>query len=205
MKLDDALAQIAEIRQQMAKSQLFRGYRAATTAFSAVMALVAAGVQRYWIGDNNLVDNYFTALWVWLAAAIVSLIVVGSEMVVRYRRNDSPLQREMTLSAVEQFVPCLVSGALLTVAIAEWAGGSLNMLPGIWCSLFGLGVMASRRVLPKGTFVVGAWYLLAGMVCIATRRDVNFSTQMAVAFGGGQLLAAAVLYWTLERGNAEPR
>jgi len=201
MKLNDALAQIAEIRQQMAMSQLFRGYRAATTAFSAGVALVAAAIQRYWIGDTGLVEAYFAALWVWLAAAGVSLLVVGSEMVVRYRRNDSPLQREMTQSAVEQFVPCLVAGALLTFAIAEWAGGSLNMLPGLWCTLFGLGVMASRRVLPRGTFLVGAWYLLAGMICIATRREVSFSTQMAASFGGGQLLAAGVLYWTLERGH----
>lgn len=201
MKLDDALSQIAEIRQQMARSQLFRGYRAATTAFSAGVAVTAAAVQRYWIGDTGLVENYFSALWVWLVAAGVSLAVVATEMVVRYRRNDSPLQREMTMAAVEQFVPCLVAGALLTYAIAEWAGGSLNMLPGLWCTLFGLGVMASRRVLPRGTFAVGAWYLLAGMACIATRKDVCFSTQMAVAFGGGQLLAAAVLYWTLERGN----
>ncbi|QOV91081.1 hypothetical protein [Humisphaera borealis] len=202
MKLDDALSQIAEIRQQMARTQVFRGYRAATTAFSAVMALVAAGVQRYLIGEATLVENYFAALWVWLAAAGASLAVVGTEMFVRFRRNHSPMQREMTLSAVEQFVPCLVAGAMLTYAIAEWAGGSLNMLPGLWCTLFGLGVMASRRVLPRGTFIVGAWYLLAGMLCIATRKDISFSVQMAVAFGGGQFLAAAVLYWTLERRAA---
>lgn len=200
MKLDDALSQIAEIRQQIARSQTFRGYRSATTAFSAVMALSAAAVQRFVLGEDDRQD-YFAALWVWLAAAGISLAVVGVEMFIRYRRSDSPLQREMTQSAVEQFVPCLVAGALLTYAIAEWAMSSAYMLPGLWCTLFGLGVMASRRVLPRGTFLVGAWYLLAGLVCIAVRTEVKFSTQMAAAFGGGQLLAAGVLYWTLERGH----
>ena len=42
MELRDALSQIAEIRQRMAQGQLFRGYRSATTAFSGVMAALAA-------------------------------------------------------------------------------------------------------------------------------------------------------------------
>jgi hypothetical protein len=197
MELRDALDQIAEIRQQMARAQAFHGYRAATTAFSAVTAVVAAGVQRhYFPGDT------FAVLWLWLAAAGVSLAVVGTEMAVRFRRSDSPLERETTLMAVEQFVPCLVAGALLTVSMAMWAGHSFKLLPAIWSTLFGVGVFASRRVLPRGTFLVGAWYLLAGMLCARYRREVDFATLMACAFGGGQLLAAGVLYWTLERNRS---
>jgi hypothetical protein len=201
MQLREALEQIAEIRQQMARSQVFRGYRSATTAFSAAMAVLAAVLQRFWIGEWTF-EQKCNSLWLWLAAAGISLIVVGAEMVHRYRRSDSAaLQREMTLLAVEQFVPCLVAGGLLTYGIVDWAGNSINLLPAIWCTLFGLGVFASRRVLPRGTFAVGAWYLLAGLLCVATRNDVSFATQMAVAFGGGQLLAAAVLYWQLERAH----
>jgi hypothetical protein len=198
MKLDDALSQIAEIRQQMARSQLFRGYRSVTTAFSAFMAIAAAIAQHFVLGEESI-DQFLKSLWLWLAAAAISLLVVGTEILIRYRRSNSPLQREMTTAAVEQFVPCLVAGALMTYAIVEWTSQAIHLLPGIWCTLFGLGVMASRRVLPRGTFLVGAWYLLAGMLCIATWRQVSFSMQMAAAFGGGQLLAALVLYWTLER------
>lgn len=202
MQLRDALDQITAIRQQMAQAQLFRGYRAATTAFTAVVALVAAGIQHYAIGDVTF-EEQLESLWLWLAAAGVSVGVVGAEMTWRYRhRERSALQRDSTLMAVEQFVPCLVAGALLTYAIVDFAGNSINLLPGIWCMLFGLGVFASRRVLPKGTFLVGAWYLLAGMLCVATRKDFGFGLQMGGAFGGGQLLAAIVLYWQLERTSA---
>jgi hypothetical protein len=199
MQLRDALAQITEIRQQMARTQLFRGYRAATTAFSGVVALGAAAIQHYVIGEATF-DQQLTALWLWLGAAAVSVVVVGAEMMQRYRRRErSQLQREMTLMAVEQFVPCLVAGALLTYAIVEWAGNSINLLPGLWCTLFGLGVFASRRLLPRGTFLIGGWYLLAGLAAVATRKDFCFASQMAGAFGGGQLLSAGVLYWQLER------
>lgn len=228
MELRDALTQISEIRQQMARSEVFRGYRSATTAFSAVVAILAASLQAAWFEEFS-----WQALYVWLVAALLSLTVVGVEMAVRYRRSGSVLQREITLMAVEQFAPALVAGALLTYVISEFAGHSFSLLPGLWCVLFSLGVFASRRFLPRGTSVVGMWYLLAGLLCIATRASpekqrspydgpavadvsgwaqaqsplppgngrggVSFATQMGVAFGGGQLLAAGVLFWTLER------
>ena len=37
MELRDALAQIAEIRQHMARTEVFRGYRALPVAFSGVL------------------------------------------------------------------------------------------------------------------------------------------------------------------------
>ena len=232
MELRDALTQISEIRQQMARSEVFRGYRSATTAFSAGVAIVAARLQAAWFPEFS-----WQGLYVWLVAALLSLTVVGVEMAIRYRRLGSVLQREITLMAVEQFAPALVAGALLTYVISEFAGHSFSLLPGLWCVLFSLGVFASRRFLPRGTSLVGMWYLLAGLLCIAMRASperqrypsdgasvsnvsdvsrssygrssavlpgngrggVSFATQMGVAFGGGQLLAAGVLFWTLER------
>lgn len=199
MELRDALSQISEIRQQMAQTQVFRGYRSATTAFSAVVALVASALQAWWLRGDTW-DYLNKTLYIWLAAAALSLLVVGIEMAVRYRRSASTLQREVTLLAVEQFIPCLVAGALMTYVIASHAGSSMALLPGLWALLFSLGVFASRRVLPRGAFLVGAYYMLAGVLCIATpAKPVNFPIEMAATFGGGQLLAAGVLYWMLER------
>jgi len=205
MELREALSQIAEIRQQMARSEVFRGYRSATTAFSALVALTAAAVQQYLLPEEDRVAWH--VLYLWLAAAVLSLVVVGTEMVIRYRRSQSVLQREITLMAVEQFVPCLVAGALLTFVLSLPSAASWNamyLLPGMWAILFSLGVFASRRVLPRGTVLVGGWYLLAGLLCLMFnkqqgRDQFNFAKQMAFAFGGGQLLAAGVLYWMLER------
>jgi hypothetical protein len=194
MELREALTQISEIRQSMARSEVFRGYRSVTTAFSALVAVAASAVQAFWFPHNER-----QALYIWLAAAALSLIVVGAEMTVRYRRSQSPLQREITLLAVEQFAPCLVAGALMTYAMSDWAGNSSSMLPGLWGIVFSLGVFASRRVLPRGAFIVGAYYLLAGVLCIVMRGRVGFPIEMAATFGGGQLLAAGVLYWMLER------
>ncbi|HET6249480.1 MAG TPA: hypothetical protein VFE47_17450 [Tepidisphaeraceae bacterium] len=201
MELNEALLQISEIHRHLARSEIFRGYRAATTAFSGVVALVACGIHAWLLPDS--VDAF---LWLWLGAAVLSLSVVGAEMVIRCRRSQSALQREMTMIAVEQFVPCMAAGGLLTYALLHSAWHTLWMLPGLWAILFGLGVFSSRRVLPRFTFIVGAWYLLSGVICIVTSQQKQSTPspwEMALCFGVGQFLAASILYWNLERHHGE--
>src|SRR6185369_9612783 len=106
MELRDALTQIAEIRQQMARGQIFRGYRAATTAFSGVAAIIAAFAQ--WSLFPGATRKEFVLLW--SAAAALCLVAVAIEMAVRTRRSASQVQRQLTLLAIEQFAPSIVAG-----------------------------------------------------------------------------------------------
>src|SRR5262249_26667881 len=109
MELREALTQIAEIRQQMARGEIFRGYRAATTAFSGVVALAAGMVQMALLPESgNGWDRQ--SIMIWVAAAALCVLVVGIEMIVRTRRSFSKVQRGLTLLAVEQFVPSIVAG-----------------------------------------------------------------------------------------------
>lgn len=201
MQLDEALAQISEIRQQMAQSQVFRGYRSATTAFTAVVAVLAAAAQGRWVPDP--VQHLNAYLLVWCAAALLSIVVVGVEMAVRSRRSGSSLQRQITLVVIDQFAPSLAAGALLTFVVAQYARGAGWMLPGLWAILFSLGLFASRRFMPRGVFVIAGYYLLAGLVCLSLDPGTAALSPwtMGLTFGAGQLLTAVFLYWTLERGH----
>jgi hypothetical protein len=199
MNLHDALSQIADIRQQVARTATFRGYRAATTAFSGIVAVVTAGVQALWLGPTvTHVDRY---LYLWLAAALVSMAVVGTEMTIRVRRAASELQRDLTLAAVEQFVPCLVAGLLLTIVLTQFAPTTVWMLPGLWMILFAMGVYSSRRALPRLAGLVGGFYLLAGLTVLAMERRAGLRPwTMGSVFGVGQLMAAGLL-WYVERSD----
>jgi hypothetical protein len=44
MQLDEALRQISDIRSQMARSEVFRGYRSVTIWASAVLDVLAAAI-----------------------------------------------------------------------------------------------------------------------------------------------------------------
>jgi hypothetical protein len=201
MELREALDQISEIRERMARGQVFRGYRSATTGFTALLAVLTSAAQAKWVPRPwHDVDDY---LWLWCGAATLSLLVVGLEMAIRAVRSGSALHRQMTLLAVDQFVPSLVAGALVTYAIGKFAGDTVWIMPGLWAVMFSLGVFASRRFLPGGVGIVAGYYMLAGLVCLIIGRHgaTLWPWTMAVVFGVGQLLAALILWWTLERNH----
>ncbi len=202
MTLDDALDQIADIRSQMASTRVFRGFRSATTLFSAMVAIVIGRVQSLCIPDaSHHVDQF---LELWLLAGLVCLLVVICFMVIRYRRSDSPLDRELAIQAACQFFPCLLAGGLFTYVLGEVSWGSMWILPGIWTIFFGMGILASRQLLPAGTWLIGAFYIFCGLVSISlSRNGMAFSPWlMAGPFGVGQAMAAGILYWKLERNRA---
>src|SRR3954452_15410057 len=141
MELRDALTQISEIRRQMARAEVFRGYRAVPVAFSGLLAFAAAAIQAAWIVDPAEQMSSYLALWV--GAAVVSAIGAGTEMTLRARQTLSPWRREITWLAVEQFLPCLLAGGLVTFVLVRYAEEALWMLPGLWQILYSLGVFAS--------------------------------------------------------------
>lgn len=197
--LSQALDQISEIRRQMARGQVFRGYRAQTTALTGLLAIVVAAIQRMLIPQPWA--NLPGYLMLWGGLAVVCAILFGAELLIRCRRLASPMQTERTIDAAERFIPPLAAGAILTFVFYQSLKPLLWMLPGLWAVCFSLGVFASRTLLPRGIAVVGGYYLLAGCMNLTLARGANaFSPwAMGLTFGVGQLLAAAVLYWNLER------
>ncbi|QEG01893.1 hypothetical protein Mal15_59740 [Stieleria maiorica] len=202
MELREALRQISEIRVCLSRGEVFRGYRSATVGCSALIGMIAAGLQPHWVAAPATdLGRYLLG---WIAVAAVSVIVVAAELTWRSDRNGPGRSREMTRLAVEQFSPCIVVGALLTLSIYRYAPQVGWMLPGLWSLVFGLGVFASYRLMPRQVFWVGAYYIACGCGCLRFGQGENaFSPWlMFISFGGGQLLSASILYWTLERPDA---
>lgn len=198
----EALSEIRSIRGHMARSIEFRGYGPVTLASTGLLAIVIASMQRLWSVDLETEPVRFLAMWI--GAAAVSLTFISIETVTRARRIHSVLAMQMMHSAVEQFMPSIVAGVLLTAVLAHAAPQSLWMLPGLWQILFSLGVFASCRFLPHGTFWVGVWYLATGMACLAIGPDVPASPwEMGLPFGIGHLLVAGVLQFGYRRSNEE--
>jgi hypothetical protein len=117
------------------------------------------------------------------------------ETVTRARRVHDGFAKEMTHAAVEQFLPAVVAGVLLTVVLVRTAPEVTWMLPGLWELIFSLGIFASCRFLPRRMFGVGLWYLAAGLACLAVESGQQTLSPwaMGVPFGVGQLLVASVL------------
>ena len=128
--LHRALADIAEIRGQMARGTVFRGYGPAALAATAGLAMLAALAQAALIADPA--QNIAAYLALWIGTAVVSVVIVGIEAIRRSRRVHSGLADDMIQAAAEQFLPAAVAGALLTFVILRFAPDVVWMLPGLW-------------------------------------------------------------------------
>ena len=201
--LDKALADITEIRSQLARGIEFRGYGPLTVAATGVLALAAAAVQALWLPEPA--TNVIAYLGLWIAIAAISVVLVGIETAARSRRIHRGLADEMIHAANEQFVPAGVAGALLTFVLFQFAPQTLWMLPGLWQIVFSLGFFASCRSLPRPMFAVGVWYLAAGLASLAFAGGAQaFSPwAMALPFGIGQFLMAAILQTSVGAHDGE--
>ena len=192
--LNRALTDISVIREQLARDTEFRGYGPVALAATGILALLVAGMQALWLKQPAAHVHLY--VWVWVATAAVSLVVIGTETIQRSRRAHGDLAVPMLQSAVEQFLPAIVAGGLLTVALSRVAPQSLWMLPGLWQIVFSLGVFASCRFLPRPMFLVGIWYLACGLGCLAlVPPEQRLSPWvMGIPFGIGQLMVARFLH-----------
>ena len=199
MELREALGQITEIRQQMAQSEVFRGYRSLTVGTVGLMGVLAAIAQPHLVPSPAEDLGAYLTLWIGVAAAAFLLVSWGLWHRVRHAR--SPMVRQSTLLSAGQFLPCVGVGALLTLGIYRGAPEAGWMLPGLWSLVFSLGVFALHRQLPRPAFWIGVYFAACGLGCLLWGQGAHAYSpwQMGISFGGGKLLGAAVLYWTLER------
>ena len=199
MNLQDAIAQNGEIQTQLERTQTFRGYRSVAVGTTGLLATVGSVVQSLWLVNPANAVNKWLALWITIAAA--SVVIAGWELMQRVCNKDSPFQARASKSALKHFVPCLVGGVAVTWAIMTSAPQAAWVLPGIWSVLFSMGVFASLTILPRGGFAIALHFLLSGVVCLKFGYGDNAFAPwtMFITFGVGQLIAASVLYFALER------
>lgn len=195
--LEKALADIEAIKGQIARSGEFRGYGPATVALTGLFAMIAGLIQHLWL--EQPAEQVAAYIAIWITTAVVATAVIGVETVTRSRRLHSGLADEMVATAIGQFVPTIAAGVLLTFVLFRFAPQSLWMLPGLWQILVSLGIFASCSLLPKTLFAAGIWYLSCGLIVLAVASgNWAFSPYaMAVPFGAGQLIFAALLYRAL--------
>jgi hypothetical protein len=201
--LDKALADIIAIRSQIAAGTAFRGYGPAAMAATGVVALVTAVLQAVLLA--NPTGSPLTFFFGWLAAAMLSSVLIWTEMLARSRRHHSGLADAMIHQAVEQSLPAGIAGLLLAVMLWKFAPETLWMLPGLWQILVSLGVFASVRSLPRSVALAGAWYFLAGftVLILSSQSHALSPWTMGLPFAIGQSLMATILYFASGEADVE--
>ena len=192
-----ALDQIEEIHRQIAKGEVYRGYRSFPVALSGLIGLAAAWLQPAALG---VLDPIGFVLY-WTAIAAAAAFVGSSEIIYNYVVHEDASGRRKTRRVVGQFLPSLVGAAAMTVCFAHLSTALVPLLPGLWAICFGIGTFASRPYLPRASGWIALFYYAAGFALLWIARGPEPLTGWWVGgtFGAGQVLAAVVLWWNLER------
>lgn len=202
LPLRQALDRVNYLHTQVMQESLFRGFGPVSTAATGVLAVMVAAGQSLWLRTHPNRPAQFLA--VWLMTAVVGAALAGGET---YHRTRSLRSRfggaRMVRDALEQLLPALVAGFLLSLVVAIAAPHEVWLVPGLWQLAFGLGIFASCRNLPRPMFAAGLWYLAAGLACVAIEAGPHELSpwSMGAAFGIGQLLVAAVLTFGFEESD----
>jgi len=199
MDLSRAIGQLADIHQQIAKGEIYRGYRSVPIAASGLIGMAAAWAQAPGLGVNDPVG--FVLYWTSIAGC--AALVGTSEIIFNYVVRDNRADRRRTRQVVGQFLPSVLAGAIITVSLVHLSAALVPLLPGLWAICFGLGIFASRPYLPRASGWVALFYYVAGIALLWFARGPEPLRAWWVGgtFGTGQLLAAFVLFWNLEREN----
>jgi len=196
-----ALEQIEAIHDQLAKGEVYRGWRSLPVAASGVVGIAAAA------GQSGSPNQPWLFVGYWLAVAVVAFAVGCSEIAWHYVRHADDTERRRTRLVIGQLLPALVAGAIATVALMQLDPPAVAILPGLWAMMLGVGIFAARPYLPPACIWTALFYWSVGLLLLwggatAGRNAGIAPWGIGLTFGVGQLLAAFTLYWTLERRQA---
>lgn len=199
--IDKALADIGEIRSQIASRTIFRGYGPVAVAITGLLGFSTGAAQ------SLLPISPTPLLYIveWLATAALCAAVVWVEMQGRSRRLHSSLADAMIHQAIEQFLPATAASIFMPALLLLFAPDNVWMIPGVWQIFVSLGIFASLANLPRNMMLAGAWYFVSGfaVLMMASASHALSPWMMGVPFLGGQLLMAAILYFSAGEFNGE--
>jgi len=202
-ELNRALADILEIRSQIAAGTSFRGYGPTTIAATGVIGMLTAALQA--VRPDIFASSSKRFVVCWIAASVICAIAVRIEMQGRSRRLHSHLADTMINQAIEQFMPAAAAGLFLPLFLLKFAPQDIWIMPGLWQLFVSLGIFASVRSLPRPMALAGGWYFITGFVCLlwASGTKTLSPWAMGAPFFAGQMLMAAILHLSSQGGRDE--
>lgn len=195
MTVRDAIDRLDVIHDHLSRAEEYRGFRAAGVALTGVIGFMAAAVQPF------IADGAESFVAYWIAVAVLGAAVSAGPSLYAYHAVEDEFDRRRARRLLEQFLPCVLVGAVVTAAFAKSGPEMMPCLPGVWGLVFGLGLISARPFLPSGVGQVGWFYLLAGSFVLVQGLSHREPSGWAVGgmFGVGHLAVAALL----ARGHKE--
>jgi hypothetical protein len=187
--IHEALRQVREMKLRLLATERITGYSGRVRAVAGTFALLGAAVMsRSWFPETARAH-----LMGWCVVMVAAFIANYSALFYWYlflSKEERDWRR--LVPAADGLPPMVVGGVLSAVFILE---GHYNTLFGTWMCLFGLTNLSSRRVLPKGSWPLGIYYIACGTACLFL-PEVRFTNPwpMGIVFFVGELVGGYIFH-----------
>ena len=180
---DRAMDNLRYIRETMERATPFTGISGRGEMAIGVTALVAC-----LIAAQQPTFNSWLAIW--LAEALISLLIAGWSMDRKARAVQMPLFSGSGRKAVFSLAPPVIAGGLLTIVLVR--AGLPTAIPGVWLLLYGTGVITGGMFSVRAVPAMGLCFMVLGAVALFS-PPAFANWFMAVGFGGLHLLFGAII------------
>jgi hypothetical protein len=180
---DRAMDNLRYIRETMERASSFTavpGWGQVAIGITALAATYLAARQptaRGWLG-------------IWVAEAIISLLIAGWLMDRKARRLGVPLLSGPGRKVAFSLSPPMIVGALLTIVL--FRAGFIGAIPGVWLLLYGTGVVTGGMFSVSVVPVMGVCFMLLGAVGLFAPASLG-NWLMAAGFGGLHIIFGSII------------
>jgi hypothetical protein len=177
-----AMDNLRFIRETMERAGAFTGISGWGQVAIGVTALVAAPL-------SAQQPTFKAWLMVWLAEALVSLLIAGWSIDRKARAAQMPLLTGPGRKVAFSLSPPLLVGALLTIVL--YRAGLTNAIPGVWLLLYGTGVVTGGMFSVTIVPIMGICFMALGAVALFVPALANWF--LAAGFGGLHIVFGVVI------------
>lgn len=163
------------------------------TAFTAISGwgLVAIGVTALAASAVSVPQKTFRGwLSVWVAEALIALLIAGWSMDRKARAAKMPLLSGPGRKVAFSLSPPLFAGAIVTVVL--YRAGVIDAIPGLWLLLYGTGVVTGGMFSVNAVPIMGLCFMALG--ALAFLAPAGFAFWLMVAgFGGLHIIFGVII------------
>ena len=176
----DNLRYIRETMERATSFTAISGWGLVTIGFSALAASSISAQQKTFQGW----------LAVWVAEALIALLIAGWSMDRKARAAKMPLLSGPGRKVAFSLSPPIFAGAIVTIVL--YRAGLTSAIPGLWLLLYGTGVITGGMFSVSAVPIMGLCFMTLGAAAFLAPAGVA-NWFMAVGFGGLHIVFGVII------------
>ncbi len=182
-----AMDNLQYIRETMERATAFTAISGWGLVAIGITALAAAFISALISAQQK---SFKAWLAIWLAEAVIALLVAGWSMDRKARAAKMPLLSGPGRKVAFSLSPPIFAGGILTVVL--YRAGLTNAIPGLWLLLYGTGVITGGMFSVSAVPIMGLCFMALGAVAfLAPAGFVDWF--MAAGFGGLHIVFGVII------------